>query len=222
MKKIILLLIFLVQTLSLFSCQPTYNEKCGWYCDNETFENQYFNYCNEEIVRLMGKYSLTGTLEHEKHVDNDSSLSYHFYVYSEDYTVVIYIVNGNRGDTGFYNLQLFYYNDNRLNESYDDIKSVVEFANEITNIIAYDTMTEENQFEKLYYEALISNKEYASNYYHFDNAVGNVGYYVNVGEDAGGLSAGYYYMIQKHSSIKQCYHFKFEGLLKPFENSNER
>ena len=218
MKKIIVLLISLMQILSLFSCQPSYSEKCGWYCNDETFKNEYFNYCNDEIVRLMDKYSLTGAFEYEeKRYEANSNIRYTFYIYCEDYTILIKIANCNRGDTGFYDLQLFYYNDDRLNENYDDIKSVVEFSNEITNIIAYDTKTEDNQFEKLYYEALSSDEKYASNYYHFDNTVGNVGYYVKVGEDAGGLSAGYYYMLQKQSSIKQCYHFTFEGLLKPFD-----
>ena len=207
-----------MQILSLFSCQPSYSEKCGWYCNDETFKNEYFNYCNDEIVRLMDKYSLTGAFEYEeKRYEANSNIRYTFYIYCEDYTILIKIANCNRGDTGFYDLQLFYYNDDRLNENYDDIKSVVEFSNEITNIIAYDTKTEDNQFEKLYYEALSSDEKYASNYYHFDNTVGNVGYYVKVGEDAGGLSAGYYYMLQKQSSIKQCYHFTFEGLLKPFD-----
>ena len=206
-----------MQILSLFSCQPSYSEKCGWYCNDEIFKNEYFNYCNDEIVRLMDKYSLTGAFEYEeKRYEDSSNIAYNFYIYCEDYTFRIHIANTARGEVGFYNLQLFYYNDDRLNENYDDIKSVVEFANEITNILAYDTKTEENQFEKLYYEALNSDKKYASNYYYFDNSVGNVGYYVKVGKDAGGLSAGYYYMLQKHSSIKQCYHFTFEGLLKPF------
>ena len=216
MKKMISLTISFLLIFSLLSCQPTYNEKCNWYCDNETFENQYITFCNDEIARLIEKYSLTCNFEYENDIDDDDDLAYDLYIYSEDYTVAIHMANCNRGDTGFYHLQLFYYNDDMLNENHDDIKPVVEFANEITNIIAYDTKTEENQFEKLYYEALNSEKKYASNYYHFDNAVGNVGYYVNVGEDAGGTSAGYYYMLQKHSSIKQCYHFTFEGLLKPF------
>ena len=217
MKKIVVLLLFVSLIFSLLSCQPSYLDKYNWYCDNSTFENEYYNYCNDEIVRLMDKYSLSANFEYEKDMDDDDSdLAHHFYIYSEDYTIVIFLANTARGEVGFYDLQLFYYNDNRLNENYDDIKPVVEFANEITNIIAYDTKTEENQFEKLYYEALNSEKKYATNYYHFDNAVGNVGYYVKVGEDAGGTSAGYYYMLQKHSSIKQCYHFTFEGLLKPF------
>ena len=204
--------------MSLFSCQPSYSEKCGWYCDNSTFENEYYNYCNDEIVRLMDKYSLIGEFEYEEErYEANGNIRYTFYIYCEDYTIALKIANCNRGDTGYYDLYLFYYNDNRLNENYDVIKPVVEFANEITNIIAYDTKTEENQFEKLYYEALKSDEKYASNYYHFDNSVGNVGYLVNLREDAGGSSAGYYYMLQKHSSMKPCYYFKFEGLLKPFD-----
>ena len=157
MKKTILLLISLLLIFSLLSCQPTYSEKCGWYCDNSTFENEYITFCNDEIARLMDKYSLTCNFEYEKDIDDkeDSDLAYDFYIYSEDYTVAIHIANCNLGDTGFYDLRLFYYNDDRLNENYDDIKSVVEFANEITNIIAYDTKTEENQFEKLYYGGCI-------------------------------------------------------------------
>ena len=215
MKKTILLLISLLQILSLFSCQPTYSEKCGWYCNDETFKNEYFNYCNGEIVRLMDKYSLTGAFEYEeKRYEANSNIRYTFYIYCEDYTIALGIANCNRGDTGFYDLRLFYYNDDRLNENYDDIKSVVEFANEITNIIAYDTKTEENQFEKLYYEALSSDEKYASNYYHFDNSVGNVGYLVFLKPEFSGT--GYYYILQKKDSVKPCFYFRFEGLLKPF------
>lgn len=217
MKKTILLLISLLQILSLFSCQPSYLDKYNWYCDNETFENQYITYCNDEIARLIDKYSLSGNFEYEKDIDDidhDSDLAYDFYIYSEDYTIVIHIANTARGEVGFYRLRLFYYNDDRLNENYDDIKSVVEFANEITNIIAYDTKTEENQFEKLYYEALSSDEKYASNYYHFDNSVGNVGYLVFLKPEFSGT--GYYYMLQKKDSVKPCFYFRFEGLLKPF------
>ena len=217
MKKIIVLLISLMQILSLLSCHPTYNEMCNWYCDNETFKNEYFNYCNDEIVRLMDKYCLTGTFVYEEAIsyDGDSDLAYNFYIYCEDYTVRIHIANTARGEVGFYSLKLFYYNDNRLNENYDDIKPVVEFANEITNIIAYDTKTEENQFEKLYYEALSSDEKYASNSYHFDQSVGNVGYHVILKPEFSGT--GYYYMLQKKDSVKPCFYFRFEGLLKPFD-----
>ena len=207
-----------MQILSLFSCQPSYLDKYSWYCDNSTFENQYITFCIDEIARLMDKYSLSGNFEYEKDIDDidhDSDLAYDLYIYSEDYTVAIHVANTCRGELGFYNLQLFYYNDDRLNGNYDVIKPVVEFANEITNIIAYDTKTEENQFEKLYYEALNSDEKYATNYYHFDHSVGNVGYRVFLKPEFS--ETGYYYMLQKKGSIKPCYHFRFEGLLKPFD-----
>ena len=217
MKKTFILLICLFQILSLFSCQPSYSEKCGWYCDNSTFENQYITFCNDEIVRLMDKYCLTGTFVYEEAInyDGDSDLAYNFYIYCEDYTVSIHIANTARGEVGFYDLELYYYNDDRLNGNYDDIKPVVEFANEITNILAYDTKTEENQFEKLYYEALNSDEKYASNSYHFDNSVGNVGYLVFLKPEFS--DTGYFYMLQKKGSLKPCFYFRFEGLLKPFD-----
>ena len=139
----------------------------------------------------------------------------HHYIYSEDYTIVIFLGNSARGEVGFYDLYLYYYNDDRLNGNYDVIKPVVEFANEITNILAYDTQTEENQFEKLYYEALSSDDKFASNYYHFDNSVGNVGYLVFLKPEFS--ETGYYYMLQKKGSLKPCFYFRFEGLLKPFD-----
>ncbi len=72
-----------------------------------------------------------------------------------------------------------------------------------------------NQFKKLYYEALGTDKKYANNYYHFDQSVGNIGYAVYL--ESKSSSTGYYYMLQKKDSVKPYYDFRFEGLLKPFD-----
>lgn len=192
--------------------ETRYINGVNWNVDNETFESENVVFYNEEILRLMNKYSLDCTLHTEKNYNENGKLIYDFYLYCEDYTIVINMVNGY--ELGFYKIAVYYYNDNRLNNNYNDIQPVVDFANEITNIIAYDTKMNENQFEKLYYDALNSEKKYATNYYHFDNIVGNVGYKVDVRENTGSLSSGYYYMLQKEHVAKSCYVFEFDGVLK--------
>ena len=216
MKKIstiILACICLVALLVVYNeiDERYYGIKANWQCSNEDFENQYYPLYENEILRLKEKHGLDCEYYSERKLRDDGDLGYTFYLYSENYTIKISVANCNRGGTGFYDIEVYYYNENRINEDYSDIKSVAEFSNDITNFMAYDTITESNQFEELYKQAKSSDRKYASNYYHFDNSVGNVGYYVDLNDYDG----GYYYLAKYDSSVeKLCHRLKFEGLLK--------
>lgn len=216
MKKLVCLILALIVFAFIFNevQERYYSIKADWSCDNQTFENEYCKLYNDEILRLKEKYSLACDYVVQSSTDENGDLAYNFYLYCEDYTIYIHTANCSGGEIGFYGITAYYYGDQRLEGGYSSVKSVAEFLNEITNYMAYDTKDESNQFEILYYQAESSENKYASNYYHFDNYVGNIGYYVDLNENAGGLSAGYYYMLQKNSSLKPCYKFSFNGLLK--------
>ena len=78
----------------------------------------------------------------------------------------------------------------------------------------YDTITEYNCYEELYYQNIQNNTEYELEWIYFDNMVGNVKYIFEPKHK----SAGYWYMLGKDESVeKTCYKFMFEGITIPLE-----
>ena len=211
MKKasiIIFICVFLL--LSCIACNEIqeryYGIKANWQCSDEEFENYYVPSYEKEILRLKEVYNLDCEYRSERYLSEHGYLKYTFYLYSEDFTVEMV-----SGASGYYDIVVYYFSEKRLEEDYACIKPLAEFSNDITNFMAFDTVTETNQFEVLYNKAKSSDKKYATNYYHFDNSVGNVGYYVSLND----LDCGYYYLANKDSSVeKPCHRMIFEGLLK--------
>lgn len=216
MKKIGIIILVCVCLLVSFVIyneidERYYGIKANWQCSNEDFESLYYPLYENEILRLKEKHGLDCEYHSESKLKDNGDLRYTFYLYSEDYTIKISVANCARGEIGYYDIEVFYYSENRINEDYAVVKSIAEFSNDITNFMAYDTVTESNQFEELYNQAKNSDQKYASNYYHFDNSVGNVGYHVNLNDS----NRGYYYLAKNDSSVeKLCHVLTFEGLLK--------
>ena len=61
-------------------------------------------------------------------------------------------------------------------------KNLVDFINELTHFVAYDTRKEEadNHFEKLYFECIEESCTGKNYNYHFDDFIGHVGYDVEL------------------------------------------
>lgn len=187
-----------------------YYKKANWNCDDETFVTKYNDVYYQEIQRLKDHYDLSFSERIDTETNDQGNIDdYTFYLYCEEYT--IYLRFSNSHTIGFYDARLYYYGDGEFPDSYDEFRPLVDFINDITNYVAYDTKTDGNHFEQLYDEAVNSEGGWASDEYHHDSVIGSVSYYVDLD-----YSAGYYYMAAKDSSIeKKCYRFDFEGLLKP-------
>ena len=135
-------------------------------------------------------------------------------MFNDEFTIIIRFNNGE--ELAFYKIDLYYYGDSAASrENFENQRSLVNFINDFTNYVAFDTKTDKNYFEALYYECC-EEKTFASNYYHYDSIVGNVGYYICLNTDA----FDYYYKMQEDGdcmAICNCY--RFEGLLKSIDIS---
>ena len=192
----------------LFSCNRVeYYEKSEWHCTQEEFRGHYYDIYTEKIEELKYVYGIVCHKEEEFF-----QKGYYIYLYRDDFTIVIKFLNDN--DLAFYNVDLYYYGD--FDASRDDYKkqrSLVNFVNDFTNYVAFDTKTDKNYFESLYNECN-KGEPFASNKYHYDSIVGNVGYDVMLNTDA----FSYYYKMQKNNNcIAVCNCYRFEGLLKPIK-----
>ena len=199
---------------SIFGCDNNDNDYylgANWHVSNEQFGTEYYELYLNEITRLSEKYNF----EYFENVNvSDKGTVYKYidiYLYTNMFTIRLNFTSNIDGAD--YDGFLYYYGNDGNYGKYEDFKHLVYFLNDFTNYVAYDTKTEENYFEKLYYEAEQDEdlRKGASYYYHYDSAIGNVGYAVDLGQEA-----GYYYMAAFDEDFeKYCYEFSFEGLLKP-------
>ena len=217
MKKVLLLvLVLLISLPNLTSCMAVleylfpadpYADNSNWSCDTETFLNVYQPLYLAEIERFELKYGLEfeRLIEYERGETDDPLI----FLYNDVCTVYFELTNRN-SVAWYYVLFCYYGTDDGIGE-YEDFRPYVEFLNDFTNHVAYDTKTDQNHFERLYNEALTSEEQRAGDYYHYDSSIGNVGYSVSLHR-----AGGYYYKAQKDRTVeKNCHRFVFEGLLKP-------
>lgn len=209
MKKYISILLLFV--IFLTSCNRVeYFEQSGWNCTDVIFQTYYNNLYKVKIAELKEIYNLRFSEQESKELNGN----YQLYLYNDDFTIQIKFANGEK--LAFYRIDLFYYGDSEVSrKDYEKQRSLVNFINDFTNYVAFDTKTDKNYFEALYYECC-EEKTFASNYYHYDSIVGNVGYYICLNTDA----FDYYYKMQEDGdcmAICNCY--RFEGLLKPIDIS---
>ena len=210
MKKVLLLVLVVATAMSSFiSCRPLYDENLNWNCDDETFLNVYQPLYLAEIERLALKYGLDFECLIEYEEDNTNKPS--VFLYTDTYTIDLELANWYKGARGLCEISLYYYGTEDGFGEYEDFRPCVEFLNDFTNYVAYDTKTDQNHFERLYNEALSGEKNYNGFIYHEDSSVGDVGYSLYLSYEG-----GYYYMAKRDISIKKdCRFFKFKGLLKP-------
>ena len=198
---------------NLFNPDEYYLEP-GWSCDAETFNQDYCEAYTEKLEQLQSKYQLTH--ENKLEFENGENVSeITFNLYCVDYTIVIKLICGNA--LGHIHANLYYYRTENLMLELDKLMSVLSFMNDFINYASYDSITEYNAFETLVHQAIDNENKFASDIYHSDSIVGNIGYYVNLKE----LNNGYYYMALKDLSVeKQSFTFDFHGLLKPLPLEN--
>ena len=217
MKKIISVLLLFV--IFLTSCNRVeYFETTGWNCTDENFQTYYRGLYKAKIAELKELYDLTFS---EKESEEYNS-KYQLCLYNDDFTIQIKFANGE--ELACYQIDLFYYGDSEASrKDYEKQRPLVNFINDFTNYVAFDTKTDKNYFEALYNECkkskgkptVIYSYQYdsiASNIYHYDSVVGNIGYSVTLNYNA----YGEYYKMQGNSDCMAfCNHYSFYGLLKP-------
>lgn len=179
----------------------------------ETFNNQYYHLYDQKLQELKNTYQL----DCEEIVERKED-SCKIYLYTDSYTIVINCSNASI--YGAYLVRLYYYDVNPANlYFYEQQRNLVNFINDFTNYVSFDARTESNQFELLYQNCLTIDKEepiYSSNYYHFDNFIGNVGYIVNF--DLEGDQNSYFYKMKKDFDVQMpSVSYSFDGLLKPMD-----
>ena len=184
---------------------PYYFTKSGWDSKIEAsyFETVYCEDYREKATELKEKYELK--VETLEEIEEDYQV---WYFYNDTYTIYVLM-----RIEGRYEIYLYFYgNENASINDFESQRNVVNFINDFTNYVAYDTITEENCFERLYNEACVSEEGYATYFYHYDSFTGNVGY--NVVSNAEG--SVYDRQMSKEKNAKNNRNsFSFKGVLKP-------
>lgn len=188
-----------------------YYKEPGWNCDNEMFMGEYKDKYYAKICELKQKYNIE-CYEYVETEIEESNSTIRYFLYCESYTFKLNISSG--AEYGECELILYYYGEEDKAINYSNCENLVDFLNEFTNYVAYDTIKEYNCFEKLYYLNIQNNSDCESEWIYFDNMVGNVSYIFTPQHTAG----GYWYMLGKDSTVqKTCYKFMFEGITIPLE-----
>ena len=206
-KKVICL--FLVASLfwCLCSCDTDYYKQTNWQYTDQEFMDLCFPLYLEKVEALKEVYEIECAIK----VDL-MPFGADIYLYNENFTMSLFLAN--RGYCGDCRLELYFYGDDDTLYNYEEQKKYVNFLNDMTIFAAFDTKTE-NRFDSLFAECLEKNETFASDRYHFDTLIGNVGYDVSLGR----TQDSYYYMMKGNSEVKiKSNRYRFEGLLKPFIN----
>jgi len=222
LKLISLILVLVLSTLGLCSCSEEYRHYHredyytlpGWSCTDEDFVGAYFDTVKLKIEQLLDIYGLEFEPKYE--IDTSTSSKIRVYLFNDVSTIKIRLYNS----SGAYRVGLMFYGDENITwKDYEYQKPYVDFINDLTNYLAYDTITTENRFETLYNECMDEVEYDNYNYigfgkhdiYHFDQFIGNVGYQVTLNSNE-----GYDYKLGKNEDlVKMANRFSFEGLLKP-------
>ena len=225
--QIVAVLFCVLIVVSFSSCNRVeYFETTGWYCTHDEFQ-LYCDLYKAKIEELKSIYGIECDDKEEKRLYIDSDVSvYEINMFNDEFTIIIRFNNGE--ELAFYKIDLYYYGDSAASrENFENQRSLVNFINDFTNYVAFDTKTDKNYFEVLYNECKKSdgkptvNYSYqydssASNNYHYDSVVGNIGYSVTLNYNA----YGEYYKMQGDSNCMAfCNHYRFDGLLKPIDIS---
>lgn len=190
--------------------EEQYYKGANWNCELDEFETIYLEIYTQKIEELKEKYSLSFStkLDIENSTDSDH-IKITFLLYCEEYTIRLNLSSST--SIGYLYTYLYYYADNNDYHDYSKLQYLLGFINDFTNYVGYDTKTDKNYFDALYFDALDNEENFATYYYHYDSTIGNVGYIADLNSEA-----GYYYMgACELTSDKPCSKFLFEGLLKP-------
>ena len=194
-----------------WNLETAYLSSVGWSVeDHSKFSTTYLELYRAKLNELKIKYDLMYETKEEINQTGDGDTYFNLYLYCEEYSVCIWI----NTETSFanYRVNLYYYGKDGVIGEYEEYSNVVEFVNDFTNYVAYDTKTDENYFELLLDEAYSTQSGQAQYTYHSDDIIGSVGYTVNTNYSYG----NYYYMARMNTNDRiPSNSFQFKGLLKP-------
>lgn len=189
--------------------EDEYAKSSEWSCDNETFSKEYLDIYISKLEELQAKHGIICELRITENNDN-GQCSYDIYLSNDEFA--IHFILRNNKSFGEYTVRLEFY-DKEINSlyNYDKQRNAVNFINEFTHYVAFDTKHDEceNHFERLYLETVQNqNSNRINTYiYHQDDLVGNIGY---------SISTPYIYKSADGIETAENYYL-FEGLLKPLQ-----
>ena len=223
----IFMCIILICSLLLCSCSSFYYEHidpilfpeeqyykgANWNCELDVFTSTYLELYTKKIEELKEKYDLSFAVKCE--IEDNLELKSNqisFLLYTEEYTFRFVMNNGiELGSLDTYLYYYGYYANPDVYPEYSTFEHLFAFINDFTNYVGYDTKTDKNYFDTLYFEAVDNKDEFASYHYHYDSTIGNVGYLADLDSEE-----GYYYIGAYDTTVKKaCSRFWFEGILKP-------
>ena len=214
--KVIAAVIVIILCISSFmSCESPedYYKDANWSCTNEEFNDMYMPAYLAKIEELKQKYNIECTQISEVK-DYERDVGYEIYLYNEVFTVKLFFANRRYGCGDFW-VHLYYYGNEAVDlKDYEKQKPFVDFINELTRYVAFDTKNEEsdNHFERLYLDCIENGEKNATYNIHFDDLVDYVRYFVTL-ENA---NKGWYYKMQKDDNLEILANiYGFEGILKP-------
>ena len=195
----------------IFYENDEYEKATCWSCSNEEFADVYYAEYLAIVDTLWQKYGITCEKEIEERHGENGALDGFTIEFHNDVAMVSITFN-NHNSYGTFRIRLYYFgNDEAPFSDYESQRIYVEFINELTHSVAYDTRQEEcaNHFEKLFFDnAQKGDDRHGSSYdYHFDEYIGYVGYTV---------INNYYYT----DPDIPCNEFIFNGALKPLTISD--
>lgn len=210
---LIILIVCLVLWFALFMLLFTnpdndYYKEVGWNCTPESFADEYMPKYQEKINQLSHMLESECQIRTTFFHDNTAAV---ISLYNECFTIVISLAHFDF--YGDYEILLYYYGTDGITQDAEAMRPYVQFINDFTNYVAYDTKTEDgqNHFLRLYEECMATGT-FTSYNYHFDDLIGNVGYRVNANHEDG---SHYMAAFDSTAEKKPCVFFAFEGLLKP-------
>ena len=207
--------IIMVSFFAIFAAttEDKYAKSSGWSLKENEFAETYYDLYNTKLEELKDKYDISCNSEVEK-LGEESDL-FVFYLYNNEYTVQIILQDNSV--YGRFEIALYYYEtEGNSLADYECQRSLVNFINEFTHYVAFDTKSDEceNHFEKMYFENAQKGegKHNSSYFYHSDNLVRDVGYSVYLMSDR----CSYYHNMLKNNELETTANvFEFKGLLKP-------
>ncbi len=189
--------------------QQNYYKSANWNCDTkEEFLSVYKPLYEEKIDSFVKEEFCF-----EKLIEtNEKSGEFNIYYYNDTTTIVFEFFQTTVGFAHF-KVYCYCYATNEMNlQAFEEQKQYIDFINQVINFCAFDVRGDENTFKNLFDESIASSENYASNYYHFDDYCGNIGYGVAVKRN--NRYDGYYYKMGKKELVMEANIFLFEGILK--------
>lgn len=203
MKKIILVINLFILLFFLIGCNQSHYWDIGWSMSDEEFITDYRDKNINYLEQLKLKYNI---ISDKEVLIYDDLKGFNIIMYNDEFTLEIHFRNDS--SSAFLRLYFEFWNeDMNILRDYSKQSTYINFINEYLNEFAYDTIEEYNCFEDIFNKAL-NNDGFGSNVYHYDSAIGNVGYWINIG------TTHYKQYSDDNSNGEQglCNYYWFEGL----------